>query len=221
MNDLSFLSNFSLPAGDQKIRVEHKKQEHIPVNGADLRVFRDGRVYPSQALVDKYNLEYQPKGAEVPGFGLDVVDSIQWAMYPKGAPRVVFVAAVSRHLPKVDLFHRTTYNEDGTPVNTVQTQGNKNIQLVESLKAVGLFANEADRFVDLRVATEYPVTSPDGIYYLPKTVERGSDKGKPTYQKRENITLYPLTQFVPNAPNAETLPATIESEEEALMDIAA
>ena len=141
-------------------------------------------------------MEYQTKDSENPGNGFDIIDSAKWINYPKGAQRLIFVAAVSRLEPKVDLFQRTAYDETGNPVNSVLEQRPKETTLVQLLRDVyGAFNDEEQQYVDLVIAHQYTKTSPDGIFYVPKTVSRGEDKGKEVVQRRENISVMPLVVF--------------------------
>lgn len=154
--------------------------------GMTLRLFRDGRIYPSKELVDHFNLEYSLEPGETNGF--DIVDSLGWKAYDQSLQRVIFVAPVDKELPKVDIFGTSRSAE-----TTVMTQG----PIIEGLwemvmTAYSLNYQGHERFVDLTVAIDTPITTEDGIYNLPKKVQRGEKKGQTTYIRRENITLYPL-----------------------------
>lgn len=130
------------------------KKERNPESGLKIRVFYDGSVYPSQELVDKFNLEYSNRPEEVEGkktptiggFGFDVIDSKLFPAF-KGIPegqRVLFIAPVMKSAAKVDLFGTTNYNDDNTPKASVLSQGNKTfgadsfIPMLEAAYGVGL-----------------------------------------------------------------------------------
>lgn len=173
---------------------------------ADLRVFPNGKVFPSEAFAAKMNLEFQarknvaPEGEdpqlEVVGNGLDIFRSSEWGML-KGAleQEVLFMCTVPKALAKVDMWGSTKYEEDGSPKASVLTQGANTFakkRLVPMIAEVyGINWDEA-LFVDLSFNEEYPIVSPTGIYHLPKIVSTGEKKGTATYIRRENLTICPL-----------------------------
>ena len=55
------------------------------------------------------------------------------------------------------------------------------LNFLEMLEQVYGIVIEKGKYVDLEVKTDITVTSPNGIYYVPKTVTRGD--------KRENLAL--------------------------------
>ena len=71
--------------------------------GMTVRIFANGEVYPSQELVDKFNLEYLPATNENPSYGFDIVDSLTWTPLAS-APRMILFGVTPKTLPKVDLF---------------------------------------------------------------------------------------------------------------------
>lgn len=115
-----------------------------------IRLWWDGSVYPSQALVDKFDLEYREGTIqEIPakeavgvegtegykpatkatrktitegGNGFDVIDTKAWSQF-KADGRMLLIAAVPKNAGKVDLFSSTTYDEKGFPKSTVMEQG--------------------------------------------------------------------------------------------------
>ncbi len=112
-----------------------------------IRVWKDGSIYPSQAAVDKFNLEYPvatiskepiklkegetaadqkyrnvysfPNGA---GNGFDFIDSREWNQM-KSDGSMLLLMPVPKDLPKVDLFNTVAYEEDGTAKISVMEQG--------------------------------------------------------------------------------------------------
>lgn len=110
-----------------------------------IRVWKDGSVFPSQAAVDKFELEYRSasvKKEEIakknpedeqkyrtvyehpdgPGNGFDVIDSRVWPGF-KGDGAMLFVAAVAKNEGKVDLFNQVSYDDTGNPKVSVMDQG--------------------------------------------------------------------------------------------------
>lgn len=194
MMNLDFLSEVKLAKTEVKTRAT--SIDTVPATGAALRLFKDGRIFPSAQFVEDWSLEYVSKGEAV-GNGLDIIDTDHFTSYPKTAPRIAMVALASKDLPKVDLFGSVGYNEDNTPKTSVLTQGSKTtgaalITMLEEVYGVQLFAND-ERFVDLVVSTEHGLTTPNGIYQLPTKVARGDKKGQLDYKRRTNTELWALT----------------------------
>ena len=191
--NLDFLNDISLKPAE--VRATRAHVDTAPVSGADLRLFKDGRVFPSEQLVEDNNLEYVTKG-DVTGNGFDIIDSAHFPSYPAEQPRLVMISEASKDQPKVDLFGSVGYDDDGNPKTSVITQGSKTtgawmIELLEEVYGEELFP-EGVRYVDLKIRTEFGLTTPNNIYLLPKKVARGANKGTITYQRRTDTTLWPL-----------------------------
>lgn len=175
---------------------------------ADIRVYKDGSVYPSSALVAEFDLSYRAKDA-TGGQAFDVFKSSDFPntqSWPE-ENRVLFIAALDRSEPKTDLFSGSKFDETGSPTANVLTQGSNTFGkgLLEDIKAVyGEEPNE-EGYIDLVILRDYPFTNPDNIYYVPKVVSRGEDKGKATIVRRENLTLYPLVPASVLAPQPEEI----------------
>lgn len=139
MSKLSFLQNIALIAVDQPVRRSGggKRKEWNPPTGLAVRLWKDGRVFPSQALVDKFDLEYRPRLTEeqitaikegtlakpFPGRGFDVADSEEFEQF-KTDVRLLIVSPVEKDAGKVELFSACSYQEDGiTPKTSVMDQG--------------------------------------------------------------------------------------------------
>lgn len=99
-----------------------------------VRVWADGSVYPSQAAVTKFDLEYkdavvkkedgQKTKYEFPtgqGNGLDLIDTRVWQQFQGGAG--LLVAVVPKGSPKVDMFSTVNYDAEGKPKSTAMDQG--------------------------------------------------------------------------------------------------
>lgn len=193
--NFDFLKNVQLSVPETK--TERPGRTATPKNpeGLTLRVFANGKVYPSQELVDKFNLDYLRKDSVLSGNGLDVFKSTDWGMFPVDAPqKYIFIAPVLKDLPKVDLFGSVKYNEDGTPVNSVMEQGGGTFgeQLLEMISEVYGITLEKGSFLDLEIKADVVVKSPNDVYFIPKTITRGEKRGQVTVVRRENITVMPL-----------------------------
>lgn len=138
-----------------------------------IRLWKNGSVYPSQAAIDKFDLEYKkatvkkvpiegkenlfkneydyPNGT---GNGFDVIDTDAWGQY-KGEGRMIFVAAVPKNAGKVDLFAQVNYDVEGTPKATVTEQGSNTFGekvLLPMIKEVyGIELTEERDYVDLLI----------------------------------------------------------------------
>lgn len=162
---------------------------------ADLRVCRNGAVYPSTALVEKMNLEYKNASDPEQGNGLDVLLSSDWAPAKNWPTKVVLVAAVPKDEPKVSLFKLCNRNKETGEVETsVLDQGSTSFgkDLLYMLKeAYGVTPNE-NGYIDLNIMHDTPVTTSNGVYYIPKKIVRGDKAGEVTTERREHLVLHPL-----------------------------
>lgn len=169
--------------------------------GLAIRVFHDGSVYPSQELVDKFNLEYAAKDSDDSNNGFDIIDIALYPTFQLGK-RILIISPVSRKNGKVDLFGSTTYNEDGSPKTSVLEQGSKTfgmddlIPAIQEIYNISMDKESGVEFVDLVLvanpATGEPWTLPQGktITYIPKKVSRGAAKGTVSTIRRENPLFY-------------------------------
>lgn len=213
MKGLEFLRNASLAANEvvkpAVARTTTAKARNPET--ADIRVYKDGSVYPSAALVTEFDLAYRNKET-AGGQAFDVFKSTQYLntqSWP-AEDSVVFIAAVDRKLPKTDLFSGSKFDENGDPKQDVLTQGANTFgkELLEYVKEVYETEPNEDGYIDLVILRDIPFNTPDGIYFIPKTVSRGEKKGETTLERRDLITLYPL---VPAAmANAATEPEPVE-----------
>ena len=184
------------------------KVQHNPdADFIGFRLWKDGSVYPSQTLVEMFDLEYRNKvqtgttvdgskewaAADNVGFGLDLIDSEYWKD-AKMAKRTLAMAVVPKDLPKVDLFANTRYSEEtGKPLTSVMEQGSAAYakrELFDLLKTIYSYEiPENEDFVDLKLFMEKNLanTISNGIFLFPKKVLRGVDAGKMDYQRRENV----------------------------------
>jgi hypothetical protein len=198
-------------------RVGGPRKERNP-KGMTIRVFRDGSIYPSAELIEKFDLEYGPKvmkddkALSSTGNGFDVIDTQLFPSFQVGK-RILILNVTPKSSPKVDLFSSTTYNEDGTPKSSVLDQGSKTFgmdDLIPSIEEIygitffkpavvkdGIQASsevEGIEFVDMSIVanpvTNEPWTVPNGVTYIPKKVSRGADKGQVTTQRREKPAFY-------------------------------
>ena len=209
MKDLSYLKKVVLeevPANVPGTRTGTSSIVKQPTD-ADLRVFKNGRVYPSAAFLEANGFEYKAKietvdpvtgnvKVTVIGNGLDIFSSTNWTMVKGLEEEVIFCAIIPRQgNPKIDLWGSCQYKE-GLPVGTLLDQGASTFgktSLVDMLaSAYGVDWSTA-KHVDLKVELDIPMVSESGVYHLPKLVARGEKKGKATYVRRELINIFPLT----------------------------
>lgn len=215
MKGLDFLKKVSLAANEvvkpATARTTVAKDRN-PVL-ADIRIFKNGAAYPSAALVTEFGLNFTAKDAADKGNAFDIFKS---ADYPNTQAwpeenRVLFIASVPRTVKfgKTDLFSSTGYDETGAPSSDVLTQGAVTFgaKLLEYVKEVyNEEPTEETPYVDLVIVRDSPFNTNDGIYYVPKVISRGEEKGKNEVIRREGLTLLPLVPYS----------WTIESTEEAV-----
>lgn len=169
-------------------RLRKPKQDNP--TGLTLRIFANGKVYPSKELVDKFNLEYLHKENENVSNAIDVIDSTEWSPLAT-APRMILFGITPKTNKKVDIFGTSRYNEDGTPKSSVINQGTASESLLNLVRSIG-YLTEEQTYCDLEIVLEHPIKTEDGIAYIPKVVERGGRVGEKTYERRENMTMYPV-----------------------------
>lgn len=170
-------------------------QEKNPKEGLTLRLFKDGSIYPSQKLVDKFNLEYTKDKS---GNGFDVFSSSNWNQYPKDAENVVFISATSKENARVDLFGQA--REVNGELTKVMEQGSKTfgkelIKMLGEVYGTELLSDDifnGKKYVDLQVIEDITMPSVDNIFYIPKMTNKGEHKGVMTTERRENAILHPL-----------------------------
>lgn len=187
MSSFDFLDGMLF--ADDKVKAKCPESD---LSGLKLRVYENGEVIPSRELVEKFNLEYGEGSS-----GVDIFLAHSWGAYDKTKPNLLFFTAVPRTEAKISLFSKET------PDGSIMTSKFKSSELVTNLRAldadvfnIGKRANynssKRKAYVDIEIVVDKPITTQDNIYYVPKTISRGPDKGKETYVRRENITLYPI-----------------------------
>ena len=195
MTDFSFLDGLELTEVQASATRGGKKANPNPEN-ADIRVFATGEVYPSLALTEEFHLEYQPEDSTEVENGLDLIDSDQWSMLPKGTPQFLAVAVVSKgEARKPHLFGKSRKTEDGKPVHSVNDQGSMasgKILIAALETTMGFTFAEDQSFVDLDIDKEHLIASPNGIYNLPRMQMKGEKAGTLTHVRREGCAIYPI-----------------------------
>lgn len=198
--------------------------------GMAIRVFKDGSVYPSQELVDEFNLEYDRKDGNDPGNGFDVIDTDLYPNFQVGK-RILIISPVPKKAAKVDLFASTTYDEDGNPKALVTEQGSTTYgkaELVPALKNIyGIELNDEQRYVDLVLVanptTNQPWELPNGreVTFIPKRVSRGDAKGQITTIRRERPQFWALlpSSLIEQPAAGETELPENEEDAEDLQDV--
>ena len=195
----------------------------VPNEGGSFRLFKNGRIYPSNTTKEQFALDYYPKAETVDtvtgeitetilGNGIDIVELDKWSgveMLENG----ICLAIVPKTKAKLDLYGGTSY-EGITPKTSIMEQGASTggkhlVELVSTIYGVDF---KVVPFVDLVLHTDIPLVSPNGIYNLPKIVSRGENKGKESYVRRENIEIFPLTVLVGAAETSKVDSADTETD---------
>lgn len=213
---LSFLSNITLASNEEvKPAFVTAKAPRATVDrnpeGAKIRVFKNGAIYPSKELVVNYALEYLPKDSEEKAFGFDIMSSKSFPNTAHLDSSFIILAVVAKSLPKVDVFGSTKYYSaeevaklaaegtevvEGQPKSSVLDQGNTTFGkevLIPMLKEIyGFEFPEDKKFVDLTIITDQPLKTNDGNYFIPKPISRGEKKGEMEVVVRKDIDMFPL-----------------------------
>lgn len=214
--NLDFLSNITLKEVATKPKATRTPKVVLPSDEVDLRVYANGKVYPSKAFAEKNNLDFSARikvvkedGSEeliVAGNGLDIFQSADWHMWPKEAPSMLFITVIPKAEPKVDLWGSCKYDEEGEPKSSILTQGTNTFSknnLVKYIADTLEVVWEATEFVDLKMAdVSVPSLNNSGVFYLPKTISSGARKGEPDAIRRENISIFPLVLANPSEEKA-------------------
>lgn len=213
---LSFLSNITLASNDSvKPAFVTTKATRSAVDrnpeGTQIRLFKNGAIYPSKELVETYSLEYQPKDSETASFGFDIMSSKSFPNTSHLPQVFLILAVVAKNLPKVDVFGSTKYYSaedvtklaaegievvEGQPKSSVIDQGNTTFgkdALIPMLKEVYGFEFSGDqKFIDLTIVADQPLKTDDGNYFIPKPISRGEKKGEMEVVVRKDINMFPL-----------------------------
>lgn len=236
-----FLKNVKMSEGPTAaVRVKTVGADKNPSDDfLGFRVHRNGSIFPSTSLVEKFALEYLPVVyrdtptdkvdeadqvimkretiySDKESFGFDVIDSNEWLQYPKDAPRILCVGVVNKTDKKVSIFAQTRYDETGEPTTSILEQGSKTfgietmVPLIEEF--AGITLSEEIPYVDVEVVTEYNLGGMvrNGISFIPKTVARGANKGDVSYERREQIAIHPLNIVNPFAVVPEETEVVVE-----------
>jgi len=215
--DLSFLKNVEVKDVAVKAKAQRITLEKTPIEGADFRVYKNGRIFTQPTTANKYTLEFGPKTSIVvpgkessedttkeitSGNGLDIFSSKNWQMIAV-EKELLFVGIIAREgNPKIDVYGSTTYDENGDNKrsidnNTVSSFG-KDV-LVPYLEEIYGIDWDQTEFVDLKIEEDYQIlaneVNGDRVYSIPKTVSRGDNKGELTYVTRKNALVFPLVVF--------------------------
>lgn len=171
-------------------------------SGARIRLFNDGKVYPSPELVEKFELQYRAKGNPDQGNGMDIFSTSDWGQWPAGMPANLLIATfVPKSLAKVDLFASTKYDDEGKPKADVLNQGSSvfgKFLIPKLTETYGEdFFADGRLYLDLEVKEDKPLKPVNnGIYELPKPITKGKKAGTMGYERREKIVLFPLVPVV-------------------------
>lgn len=213
---LEFLKDFSLKPVDV-VAPQRKKQVVKLPDTADIRVFSNGRIFPSVSFATANGIEYQnrevlPDGKFIiNGNGIDIWSSKDWAM-TEGLPQdLLFCAVIAKAEPKVDVWGSTNYEEDNSPKGSVYTQGaatfGKNSLLDMLADVYGVNWDNTD-YVDMKISPEILAVE-NGVYHIPKKVMSGKHKGEATYVRRTNIVINPIIVEHVEEKKATTAPTKI------------
>ena len=216
MSKLAFLQNIQMVA-DERPKKTGNRKEWNPTEGLTIRLWKNGEVYPSQELVDRFELEYKNRLTDeevaaikaktmtkpFPGNAFDVVDTTDFPSF-KSPDRLLIVSTVPKDELKVDLFGSVGYNESMAPIMSVMDQGaatfGKDFLLPSIQEIYGIELTDENPYVDLVIVGQNGVDKPEPFRmpsgkeyaFFPKKVARGEKKGEMTVQKRDRPEIYVL-----------------------------
>lgn len=194
MDNFSFLDNLELSEVNSAPGRVAKKAPLNPEN-ADLRLFKDGSLYPSTKLVAEFNLEYLAEDAEGVENGFDLIDSKIWGMLPEGTPRFLAIATVSKHEARKPMLFGKARKKDGKPVQSVLEQGStaSGNQLAEYAEEVlNVTFGDDQEYMDFNILREHKIASANGVYNFPYVQKKGEAAGTIKSVRRENCEIFPL-----------------------------
>lgn len=172
LKDISIDESEIIKAAKKKGTGGGRKKEWNPTHPYSIRLHKDGSVFPSEDLVELFDLEYRARPiatAEVngvseeeaqkatkwiqPGNAFDVFDSSEFPAF-KSPQRFILANVVGKSAGKADLFASVTWNtETGEPENSVLEQGAATFGKSDLLGFVkdiyGIELNEDLPYVDL------------------------------------------------------------------------
>lgn len=170
---------------------------------ADLRIFKNGSVFPSATLTADHQLEYRNRDAENQGNGFDIIDSRQFPNTQGTPVPFVMIAPVSKKAGKVDLFNACTYNKDNTPNASVLTQGASSFggelwNMLIDVYHLNAETYTKQGYIDVNLEEVASISeglkkATNDIYYLPKQITRGEQAGQVRMVRRENLSIYVLS----------------------------
>lgn len=148
MSLLGFLQSAKVEEVQPQQKQQRVSKQRNPAEALlAIRVFANGSIFPSQALVDKFDLEYRdaairketlplkdgetiartknvydfPNGV---GNGFDLIDTRSWTIQWNASGHMLLLAATPKDAGKVDLFSSVAYDDKtGKPKVSVMEQG--------------------------------------------------------------------------------------------------
>lgn len=220
LQKLAFLSEVKLDANAGKPERKARAKKSSNPEEADLRLFKNGSIYPSAKLVERFDLEYRSKSytetgevvePEFKGNGFDVCDSKEFLAF-KVSQRVLTISPVNRDMDRINIFGSVTCftpaeeekgdGKAGVPKASVMNQGSSTFgkELLKSLEEVYGVIPNAQGYIDLQLIGKDEENNGwtfEGPVFIPKRVVRGDKEGQLTVTRRENSThwvLYPVME---------------------------
>jgi len=116
--------------------------------------------------------------------GFDIFLTTEWGQI-KVDKKAILVTIVDIDEPKLDISPLFTYDADFNVYTCRPSKGSyKLLGLLEDL-----LGKQNSYHIDL---SDITLSSPNNLYYIPKVITRGTNKGKNSYVRRENISVYPI-----------------------------
>lgn len=192
----------------------HRK-EWNPTHPLTIRVWKDGSVFPSADLAERFDLEYvdRPAAGEPeelkkwsqPGNAFDIIDSQDFPVF-RTPKRLILANVIAKSEGKADLFRTGDWDAvSGAQNASVMTQGANTfgkstfVPMIKEVYGTDLLAGEQP-YVDLtfigkdgeKASQHFALPEGKKVCFIPKKIARGDKQGAPTVVRREDPWLYIL-----------------------------
>lgn len=189
MIDLDFL--------DEIIAVQatptQKKMSYTPPTESDFRLYKNGKLFANQTIIDEFGLQFSSKkGEEKAGNAIDFVPSEDMVNAANITDKF-FIGFTPKKEPKSDLFDSCKFDSNGEPTGDVTKGGELEEEVTNRL--FSLFGLENQDYLDfnlIRESEEKLAQRTKNIITLKKKVSRGEKKGNKEIVVRESSRFFLL-----------------------------
>lgn len=173
--NFNFISDIEVPEPVKEVRASTGVGT-IPIDG-HFRVLRNGSIVFTPEFASLL-AKVDDKGKVLDRKWLDFVFSSDWPVYPQDQPAVCFL-----HINPFGKAAKADVKTEGTSTYI------KKYFLEKSTELWGIDWDKTT-YIDFKIED---VSLDVKIMHMPKTTQRGEDKGKPDYIRREDVTMSPIS----------------------------